>query len=159
MTKKHIDEIRGDLTTFNRLVNAVNFAVESFDKHDQREKRGRELEKQIDDSEAQLSSIKAKVEAASGNLKVLEKRVDNILDEASNEAANIIAKATQDAKDIIAKAEQGRDDLVEKGKIAAGKLSGIESDIKEAERKRDKVNGELTKATESLTEALAKVSA
>lgn len=155
--KQNIDAIRGDLNQFKKLVNAVEFAVESFEGVAARESRKRELDNLLKSGNEELTGLKDKTAAARAALKKVSDDLDGKRQGAEQEAGKIISDAKEEAKKLLKKAQDGVDALAQQKESLEGDLTKLNGDIGTLQKDKKKAQTELDAITDSMESALSRV--
>lgn len=157
MTKKNIDEIRGDLHTFKKLVTAVDFAVGAIDDHAALQKSMNELKSLQDSARSTLSGLNSEISSARSMLKTVKDKAEQCAVDSAAEAQRIIDEAKIKAEKILLAAETRKDSLEAEISIMTEEKTALARDVRDLAGEKKKAESELADATTSLESALARV--
>ncbi len=152
-----VEQIRGDINQFKRLMTVVDFAVKSVEELETREAQTRSLDTLIAKQENELADIAGQVEHETQILSDTKEQATRLLVEAQENASALMSRAKDAAEKIINDAKQREDDaLAHVTEINAEinrlgvKLSTVKAALEERQAEFDKITG-------SIEEVLAKV--
>lgn len=155
--EKNLDEIRSSINAFNKMVEAVSFAVSVAEKL-------KENQNIIDGHDVAMAVRKAELERVNGELAAAQdgkKKTSieavSLLNAAREEAAKIHADAKTAAENLIVEANKMVANITKEADTAKIHLSDIKSSIAITQSQLDAIKAEREKLAGSIEASLQKV--
>lgn len=150
---RNIDEIKGDLNLFRRLMNCVAFATGIVENQAKFQAQAIEAMKTVDAAQTALKSLDEELVKQQSLVVAARKEAEQIMADAGTEREKILTKAREDAKALVDAANDTSDALnagiAEKKKqisVLETKIIDLTAQVSSAQKELNDVTGSMEKA-------------